>query len=449
MGKRVSDSKSNISDMGSSIKNHKPTIRGWAMFDWSNSVYNLVITSTIFPAYYTAITVSEQFGDVVHFFGVPVVNTALSSFALGLAYLLMAFLLPILSSIADYKQNKMAFMKFFTYLGGLSCIGLFFFKLETLEWGIFCFALAAVGYIGGLLFNNSYLPQIASVDQQDRVSALGFSYGYVGCVTLQIICFIIILKPEWFGITDPSLPARLSFLLVGLWWIGFAQIPFRKLPKDVPNTNKLSTGILKKGFLELKIVYAKVRNIIEIRRFLPAYFFYSIGVQTLMVVAAAFGEKVLQLGATKLIGTILIIQLVAILGAYLMSRLSMLIGNVKVLILVVSIWMGICVVAYYINNEIQFYFIAALVGLVMGGIQSLSRSTYSKLIPETEEDTASFFSFYEVTEKVAIVCGLFSFAAIEQITGNIRNSALSLAVFFFIGIVFLFRMLLKENEAKD
>lgn len=449
MGQWIPDSKSNIIDMEAPIKNHTRTIRAWAMFDWSNSAYNLVITSTIFPAYYTAITVTAQFGDVVHFFGIPIVNTALSNFALGLAYLVMALLLPILSSIADYRQNKMAFMKAFTYLGGFACIGLFFFKLETLEWGIICFSLAAVGYIGGLLFNNSYLPQIASVDQQDRVSALGFAYGYVGCVTLQIICFVIILKPEWFGITDPSLPARLSFLLVGLWWIGFAQIPFRKLPKEVPNTNKLSTGIFKKGFKELKVVYTKVRNIMEIRRFLPAYFFYSIGVQTLMVVAAAFGEKVLQLGATKLIGTILIIQLVAILGAYLMSRLAMLIGNVKVLILVVSIWMGICVVAYYIDNEIQFYIIAAFVGLVMGGIQSLSRSTYSKMIPETEEDTASFFSFYEVTEKVAIVCGLFSFAAIEQITGNIRNSALSLAVFFLIGIVFLFRMLLKEREAKD
>lgn len=430
------------------VKDHKPTIRAWAMFDWSNSVYNLVITSTIFPAYYTAITYTELNGDVVHFFGIPVLNTALSNFALGIAYLLMAFMLPMLSAVADYKQNRMAFMKFFTYLGGIACCGLFFFKLETLEWGIFCFGFAAVGYIGGLLFNNSYLPQIASVARQDKVSALGFAYGYVGCVTLQIICFIIILKPELFGIVDPSLPARLSFLLVGLWWMGFAQIPFRKLPPDPKNTNKIHSKILKKGFEELLKVHRKVKQIKEIRRFLPAYFFYSIGVQTLMVVAAAFGEKVLQLGSTKLIGTILLIQLVAILGANLMSWLSNFIGNIRVLIIVVTIWMGICIAAYSISTEIEFYILAALVGLVMGGIQSLSRSTYSKLIPETEEDMASFFSFYEVTEKIAIVCGLFSFAAIEQFTGNIRNSALSLAVFFFLGIVFLFRMLFLEKKAK-
>lgn len=423
------------------VKDHKPTIRAWAMFDWSNSVYNLVITSTIFPAYYTAITTTQLHGDVVSFFGISVVNTALSSFALGFAYLLMAIMLPIVSSIADYRGNKMAFMKGFTYLGGLACMGLFFFKLDTLEWGIFCFALAAMGYIGGLLFNNSYLPEIVSVEKQDRVSALGFTYGYVGCVTLQIICFIIILKPEWFSIVDPSLPPRISFLLVGLWWIGFAQIPFRKLPKTQQNKNKLSGSVLKKGFVELQDVAKKVRNITAIKRFLPAYFFYSIGVQTLMVVAAAFGEKILQLGATKLIGTILLIQLVAIAGAYLMARLAGRIGNVWVLILVVCIWMGICVTAYFLSTELQFYIMAALVGLVMGGIQSISRSTYSKLIPENEESTASFFSFYEVTEKLAIVCGLFSFAAIEQITGNIRNSALSLAVFFLIGLILLFRML--------
>lgn len=430
-------------------KNDKQTIRSWAMFDWANSAYNLVITSTVFPAYYTAITVTQAHGDVVHFFGIPVVNTVLSNAALGVAYLVMALLLPILSSIADYRQNKMSFMKAFTYLGGMACVGLFFFRLETLEWGIFCFALAAMGYIGGLLFNNSYLPEIASVDQQDKVSAQGFAYGYIGCVTLQIICFVIILKPEWFGISDPSLPARLSFLLVGLWWMGFAQITFRGLPQDRSNRRRLTGGVFRKGFRELRSTYNKVRQIPAIRRFLPALFFYSVGVQTLMVVAAAFGEKVLQLGAAKLIATILVIQLVAIAGAFLMSRLSRIIGNIPVLMIVVCIWISICVAAYFIDHEAQFYVLAAMVGLVMGGIQSLSRSTFSKQIPVDEKDTASFFSFYDVTEKIAIVCGLFSFAAIEQLTGNIRNSALSLALFFIIGLVFLAIMQIKESRDRQ
>lgn len=411
------------------------------MFDWANSAYNLVITSTIFPAYYTAITTTESDGDQVSFFGIKLINTALSNFSLSFAYLLMALVLPILSSIADFKGNKKTFMMAFTYIGGFACMGLFFFKLETLEWGIICFTLAAMGYVGGVLFNNSYLPQLATTDQQDRVSAQGFAYGYIGCVTLQIICFVFVLKPEWFGISDPSFPARLSFLLVGIWWIGFAQIPFKKLPKDTGNGQRLTRHIVKKGFSELRSVWQRLKEIPEIKRFLPAFFFYAMGVQTVMIVAAAFGEKILRLGAAKLILTILIIQLVAIGGAYLMSLLARYVGNVKVLMFVVCIWIGICVSAFYISHEIQFYCLAALVGLVMGGIQSLSRSTYSKLLPINEQDTASFFSFYDVTEKVAIVLGLFFFALIEQITNNIRYSALCLAIFFLIGLVLLWRML--------
>jgi len=421
-------------------KNHPPTIRAWAMFDWANSAYNLVITSTIFPAYYTAITYTEANGDRVRFFGFEVINTALSNFALSFAYLLMALLLPILSSVADFKGNKKAFMMGFTYLGGLACMGLFYFKLETLEWGMICFTLAAMGYVGGVLFNNSYLPEIATVDQQDRVSAQGFAYGYVGCVTIQIICFVFILKPEWFGITDPTFAPRLSFLLVGLWWIGFAQIPFWKLPKGATNGRRVNRHVLQKGFMELRHVWTRLRRIPDIRYFLPAFFFYAMGVQTVMIVAAAFGEKVLHLGAPKLIATILIIQLVAIGGAYLMSLLARFIGNIRVLMLVVFVWIGICVSAYFIQYETEFYLLAALVGLVMGGIQSLSRSTYSKMVPVNEPDTASFFSFYDVTEKVAIVIGLFSFALIEQVTNNIRNSALCLGIFFVAGLALLGRM---------
>lgn len=427
-------------------KNDKSTIRAWAMFDWANSAYNLVITSTIFPVYYTAITITEERGDRVSFFGFEVINTALANFSLSFAYLVMALALPILSSIADYKGNKKTFMMGFTYLGGLACMGLFFFRLETLEWGILCYVLAAMGYIGGLMFNNAYLPLIATPDQQDRVSAQGFAYGYVGCVTLQVICFVFVLKPEWFGITDASLPARLSFFLVGLWWVAWAQIPFRKLPNGTVRHAEEGSNVWSKGFVELQGVWKKLRAIPQIKRFLPAFFFYAMGVQTVMIVAAAFGEKELRLGAPKLIATILLIQLVAIGGAYLMSLLARYIGNVRVLMIVVTVWVFICVAAFYIDQEVQFYVMAALVGMVMGGIQSLSRSTYSKMLPEGEEDTASFFSFYDVTEKIAIVLGLFSFALIEQLTDNIRYSALCLGIFFVVGLLLLYRMLRAERR---
>lgn len=429
------------------MKNDKPTIRAWAMFDWSNSAYNLVITSTIFPAYYTAITTTTN--DRVQFFGFEFINTALANYSLAFAYLVMALLLPVLSAIADNSGSKKSFMKAFTYMGALACIGLFFFRLETLEWGIICSILAAMGYIGGVLFNNSYLPEIASVDQQDRVSAQGFAYGYIGSVLLQIICFVFVLKPEWFGIEDASFAPRLSFLLVGLWWMGFAQIPFRKLPDGRKKSDKLHKDVLKSGFRELGSVWQKMKELRGLKGFLRAYFFYAMGVQTTMLVAAAFGEKILHLGASKLIMTILIIQLVAILGAYLMSVLARKMGNIQVLSIVVLVWIAVCFSAYAIQTELQFYILAAIVGLIMGGIQSLSRSTYSKLIPSKEEDTTAFFSFYDVTEKLAIVIGLFSFAIIEEFTKNIRYSALCLALFFIVGLIFLCRLLWQNNKQRN
>ena len=432
-------------------KNDKKTIKAWAMFDWANSAYNLVITSTIFPAYYTAITTTQINGmvnDKVSFFGFHFVNTALSNYALAVAYLIIAIITPLLTATADYRGNKRLFMKVFTWIGALACCGLYFFKIDTLELGVILFAIAAIGYCGGIVFNNSYLPDIATPDQQDKVSAKGFAYGYIGSVILQIICFVFVLKPDLFGITDASFPARLSFLLVGIWWVGFAYIPFTVLPKSSPNYSKLLKTKVASGYDELRKVWKQLGEMPVLKTFLLAYFFYAMGVQTIMLVAANFGEKILHLGTSKLIATILIIQLVAIFGAYLMSRLSQVFGNIKVLMFVVLIWITTCVLAYFIQNEYQFYGLAAVVGLIMGGIQSLSRSTFSKYLPENTPDTASFFSFYDVTEKLAIVAGLFSFGFIEELTGNMRNSALTLGVFFIIGFAVLFVVLKKEQKVQ-
>ncbi len=407
------------------------------MFDWANSAYNLVITSTIFPAYYTAITTTANHGDKVSFFGWEFVNTALSNYALAFAYLIIVLLSPVLSSIADYRGNKKIYMQLFTWLGAISCCMLFFFKLETLEIGVICFALAAIGYAGGFVFYNSYLPEIASEDQQDAVSAKGFSFGYIGSVILQLICLVFVLKPEWFGISDATFPPRLSFLLVGLWWLVFAQIPFSVLPKGSPNFRAEVHQKVSSGFAELGEVWAQLKEMKELKSFLLAFFFYSMGVQTTMLAAAGFGAKVLQLPTSSLIITILIIQLVAIAGANLMSRLSRTYGNVQVLLFVVIVWIGICISAYFVHTLNSFYLLAAVVGLVMGGIQSLSRSTYSKFLPENTPDTASFFSFYDVTEKLAIVAGLACFAYIEELTGSMRNSIIALTLFFALGMVFL------------
>lgn len=425
--------------------------RAWAMYDWGNSAYNLVITSTIFPAYYIAITTNKEAAqpDQVSFFGMEITNTVLQDYTLSLCYLIIAFLSPILSSIADYKGNKKKYMRFFTYMGAIACSGMFFFTAERLEMGMVLFAIAAIGYCGSLVFYNAYLPEIAAEHERDRVSAQGFAFGYIGSVILQIICLLFVLMPDTFGM-DAGSASRFSFLLVGLWWLGFAQIPFAKLPKGTPLHQRPEHNVFSNGFHELRKVWTQVKQLPVLRTYLGAFFFYSMGVQTVMLAAAAFGAKELGLETSQLITTILIIQLVAIAGAYVMAKLSERFGNLNVLIAVVIMWMGICIYAYFIQTAMQFYIIATLVGLVMGGIQSLSRSTYSKLMPETK-DTASFFSFYDVTEKLAIVIGLFSFGFIEHLTGSMRKSVLAVLVFFVIGgiILYLARLTAKKEQIKS
>ena len=415
------------------------------MYDWANSAYNLVITSTIFPAYYVAITRSQNPGqpDYVEFFGRRFINTALQDYTLALVFLIVAISSPILSSIADYRRNKKVWLRWFCYLGSASCIALYWFTSNHIEFGMIAFALAALGYWASLVFYNSYLPEIAAPEDQDRVSAKGFSMGYIGSVTLQLICFVIILLPEKFGFTqqaiDASVPVRLSFLLTGLWWFGFAQITLRAMPLSPRAERKAKTHVLLNGFKELNLVWKQLTHLPALKRFLLSFFLYSMGVQTVMLVAAGFAGKEIfpdPADQPKLLATIIIIQLVAVAGAQLMSRLSKRLGNWWVITLAVLIWIIICIWGYYIQGQSTFYALAALVGLVMGGIQSMSRSTYSKLLPPTQ-DTTSFFSFYDVTEKIAIVIGIFLFGYLEELTGSMRNSILALMVVFILAVLAL------------
>ncbi|HEU5168301.1 MAG TPA: MFS transporter [Chitinophagaceae bacterium] len=425
----------------------KKVVNGWAMYDWANSAYNLVITSTIFPAYYVAITAAADPNEksYVSFFGRKFINTALQDYALAFVFLIVAFSSPILSSIADYRGNKKNWLKTFCYIGSAACIALFWFKKEdgylNTEYGIIAFAIAAWGFWSSLVFYNSYLPDIAAPEDQDRISAKGFALGYIGSVLLQVICFVIILKPGLLGLNeeDKSIGARLSFLLTGLWWLGFAQIPFSVLPKVSPNNKKEKRNILSSGFHELKLVWQQVNLMPSLKRFLFSFFLYSMGVQTVMLVAAGFGKKEIfpkQEDEPKLLITIIIIQLVAMVGAIVMSRLSKGIGNWWVLTISILIWIGVCISAYFIEFQSEFYVLAAIVGLVMGGIQSMSRSTYSKLLPVTK-DTTAFFSFYDVTEKIALVIGIFIFGFIEEKSGSMHNSIVALGTFFVLGLVAL------------
>ncbi len=408
----------------------KKVINGWAMYDWANSVYNLVITTTFFPAYYAAVTSTEKFKGGINFLGRNFVNTELKDYFLAFAYIIIILLSPILSSIADYKGNKKSFMRFFCYLGATACSLMFFFDESNVLFGLFMLLMACVGFYGSQVFYNSYLPEIAAEKDIDRISARGYTFGYIGSVLMQIIGFGLVI-----AMPNSALPLKLTFLIVGLWWIGFAQIPFKRLPRSQPAGTERK-HILTNGFHELQKVWDQIKHMPVLKRFLVSFLFYSMGVQTVMLVAIDFGIKELQLPDTNLIITAVIIQVVAIAGAIGMSRLSAQWGNFQVLMLTVALWICLCIGGYFMQTEMHFYILAALVGLVMGGVQSLSRSTYAKLMPPTK-DTASFFSFYDITEKFAIVIGLFAFGFIEGATGSMRNSILALVVFFVIGFILL------------
>ncbi len=432
-------------------KDNKRITTGWTFYDWANSVYPLVITSSIFPIYWGAVTKSLNPDDLVTFLGFQVPGSSLLTYAISAAFLLIALVSPFLTSLADFSGRKKLFLQIFCYIGAASCAGLYFFTKDTLTLSTFVFIAATVGFSGSIVFYNSYLPEISSEEKYDSLSARGFSMGYIGSVLLLLICLAIIQGPEilggpkgvaLFGMSTGQ-ATRFSFLLTGLWWVGFAQIPFFTLPADAgrPADAPASTdGWVLNGFRELAKVWAQLKELPNLKRFLLAYFTYNMGVQTVMYVATIFGDKVLKLESTALIVTILLLQVVGILGAYLFAKLSERIGNTRALSWAVFIWMLICVGGYFVQAGWSFYALAAVIGLTMGAVQSLSRSTYSKIIPENTPNTAAFFSFFDVTEKLSIVIGTAVFGIIAQVTGSMRNSILSLIVFFILGLFFLLRL---------
>ena len=428
------------------IKGDKKVLRAWAFYDWANSVYPLVISTAIFPIFYGELFVDS---DYINFLGINYKSTALIQHITSLVFLFLAILIPILSGIADFLGNKKNFMKFFCYLGSLSCIGLYFFDLENIYLGLSFYFLALFSFWASLVFYNSYLPDIAFPKQQDRISALGYSYGYVGSVLLLVFNLAMIMLPEFFGISNENNEGkmqamRISFLLVGLWWVSFSQYTFYYLPQNLNNVDKkdaFKKSVIFSGFLELKEVWQILKKDISVKKFLIAFFTFSCALQTIILIATYFGDEEIlwKNGDEKTLGLIvsmLIIQLIAILGAMLTATVSNKIGNIKTLIFLNLIWFLLCLGAYFVQYPIEFYIIAGFVGMVMGGTQALSRSTYSKLIPKTE-NTCSYFSFYQMCMILSIVLGTFMSGIVDQLTGSLRNSIIIFAVIFILGAILL------------
>lgn len=450
-------------------KGSKKLLNAWAFYDWANSVYTLTIASSIFPIFYSALFI-DQVEKHVSAFGMVFKSTALITYVTAFTFLVVTFSSPILSGIADYVGNKKNFMKFFCYLGGFGCIGLYWFSLESIHISLLFYFMGLLGYWGSLVFYNSYLPDIAFPEQQDRVSAKGFSLGYIGSVILLLINLAMVMQPEFFGfdisisetIANTGTQAeidqameiaqnkasfeamRIAFITVGVWWILFSQYTFYVLPKGTSKGHKVTKAVVFNGLKELRLVWLQLKENLRLKRYLAAFFVFSMAVQTIMLVAVYFGEEEIAWGDPDakrfgLIASILVIQLVAILGAVLTSRASAKFGNIRTLIVINFIWMGLCFFAYFMETPVQFYIAASAVGFVMGGVQALARSTYSKFLPETK-DTTSYFSFFDVAEKIGIVIGMVIFATIDQVTGSMRNAILFLFLFFLGGIILLFRV---------
>jgi UMF1 family MFS transporter len=418
----------------SKLLGNKKIIRAWTLFDWSNSVYQLSITSAILPAYFIAVAKGDSNG-LITFFGYEVINTSLYAWAVSASFLFVALFSPLLSSIADYTGRRKLFMQLFTWIGALSCSMLFFFDKTHLELGIIAFTLAGIGYSGGLVFYNAWLPEIAPPGQEDRISARGYALGYTGGIVLLVINLAMILKPDFFGITQDGMAARISFVTVGIWWLGFSQITFYYLPTYTISRRSMRNPVLN-GYRELLKVWSEFKTQRQLKIYLAAFFFIMMAVLTVMYMAANFGKKELNLDDQILIPTVLLIQIIGIMGSIGFARFSEKFGNIPALQLSILIWIGICIAAYFVIDSTGFIVLASFVGLVMGGVQSLARSTYTKLLPQTQDHTA-YFSFYDVTEKLAVVFGTFLFGLLESVTGSMRTSILMLGILFVIGFFLL------------
>ncbi len=429
-------------------KGHPKLLNAWAFYDWANSVYSLVIASAVFPIFYEMIF-KENGKNYVTVFGMQCKDTAMISFVTAFAFLCVAIFSPILSGVADYIGNKKNFLRFFCYLGAISCICLYWFDLNQLFLSYTFYFFGLIGFWSSLVFYNSYLPDIAFPEQQDRVSARGFSMGYIGSTILLIFNLAMVMFPHKFGITGSDAEAsmkamRISFITVGLWWIAFSHITYYYLPKGNHNKQPITKAVILDGFHELKKVWKQLQQNLALKRYLYSYFVFIMAVQTVMLVATYFGATEIEWETpsqktTGLIICILVIQIVAVFGAFITSRVSGKYGNIKTLLFLNAFWAVLCFFAFFIETPNEFYLMAGFVGLVMGGIQSLARSTYSKLLPETE-DTTSFFSFYDVTEKIGIVIGMSIYGIIDQVTGSMRNAIVFLGAFFIIGFILLLRV---------
>lgn len=420
------------------MESSKKVVRGWVLFDWANSAYSLVIVSTIFPKIFL-----YELGETSTFLGINFGNSsAIYTSAISFSYLIILLITPVLGGIADYGGYKKRYMQFFTYLGVLACVMLYFFDSNHIYLGVLGAILGSIGFSGSMVFYNAYLPEIVPVKDQDKISARGYAMGYLGSSILLILLVVLSSYPSLLFVKTKLEVFKIGFILVGLWWFGWSAITFKVLPQNKPTHKGNVTSYIKEGLKQLRIAVKSIAKNKIIKRFLIAFACLSLGFQTLWIISPIFAASVIKLEGSELIVIVLIMQFVGIIGSMIFSRISKAKGNILSLSLTVIVFIIVCLAASTTTSKQVFYGIAILMGFAMGGMQSMSRSTFSKLIVD-EVNHASLFSLYDIIEKSSILIGTALVTLVYAFNISMFNVPsekfvlLLLGVFFIIGLFLL------------
>jgi UMF1 family MFS transporter len=407
------------------MKAKKKLQRSWMMYDFGNSAFATTIMAAVLPVYYSNVAASGlEEGLATSYWG----------YSQSISVLIVAILAPILGAISDYSAAKKKFLQFFAFMGIIASILLMFVGEGDYILASVLFIVGSIGFSGGNIFYDGFLPEVAEGEEMDKVSAGGYAYGYVGGGILLTINILMILNPQWFGLADTVIATQLSFASVGVWWLLFSIPLFKNIKEEKKVPVKRDRSYISIGFSRVGNTFREIKQYKQALIFLLAFWLYNDGISTIMRMATIYGAEI-GIAGNDLIVALLITQFVGIPFTFFFGWLAAKITAKRALTITLVIYMIITILGYFMVSALQFYILAIAVGMVQGGAQSLSRSIFGRMIPENKH--AEFFGFYGISSKFAAVFGPFIFAFVGQITGNSRFGILSLIFFFIAGIILL------------
>ncbi|WP_277673661.1 MFS transporter [Piscibacillus halophilus] len=409
--------------------------RSWMMYDWANSAFATTIMAAVFPIFYNSVAAANLSEGAA---------TSYYSFTQSIAVLIVAVMAPILGAIADYSAAKMKFLRFFAYMGMAGSILLFTVNEGNYILASLLFIIASVGFSGGNVFYDAFLPHVTNKDDMDRVSTKAYAFGYIGGGILLAINLLMIMKYSWFGLPSSKEATQLAFVSVGLWWFIFSIPLFKNLKEEkVVNQGKRTKSYVAIGFSRIGETFKTLKHYKQLLIFIIAFWMFSDGISTIIRMATFYGATI-GIGQNDLIAALLITQFVGIPCTLFFSKLAKWISAKKALTLALMVYVVIVILGYFMTSALHFYLLAVCVGTVQGGAQALSRSIFARMIPHNKH--AEFFGFYGITSKFAAIIGPAVFGITAGLTDNSRLGILSLIVFFVIGIVLLQLVNIEKGE---